>query len=223
MSPFDVFPLDDRESEDAIERLDELVTAFRASPEAEVLAGRVDRTLIGWSASLFADYAIRGIGVPLARLTVADVAELLLDMFPRKVVMKTDEEADEALRQIVALWRSLDRTWKPERAGAIMAMVEALGPKFRESMRDEALWGPGKRFMLSGIRAGYDMSDPRQSEAYSRSYNASLTTASRKRLLATAGASPSRDVVRAREKGGAEEKNGEVVEAEEPEEVTAGF
>lgn len=170
MSEFDLFAFNDVEAEEILERLDDwldgLVAAFRASPEAQ--PGSEDA---GTFARLFADYAFRGIGTPLRMVRVADAAELMLEVFPRKVVLETPDEASEALAEITSLWRWLDREWKLEQAASIVALLERLDSQFQEAMFDESQWGPAKAFVLSGVRDGYDMRDAEQFERYMSVYS----------------------------------------------------
>lgn len=45
-------------------------------------------------------------------------------------------------------------------------------------MFDERLWGPAKKFVMAGTRAGFDMHDAGERETFMHAYNAALGTGS---------------------------------------------
>jgi hypothetical protein len=79
-----VFDRDGEIREEAADRYrDQLMELFAASPEAEALGA--EDFPFGWAATLI-DYGISYLGETPATMTPADLHELLLDIFPRKVM-----------------------------------------------------------------------------------------------------------------------------------------
>ncbi len=136
---------------------DELVDRFERSP-----AGR-DR---GWIAGPLLDFKWSHLDGDLATWSEADLEELLLGLFPAKVLM-APEDLDEVIPTCAAFLEYLGSEGVltgGERAGQRAAdHARTLGPAFLAAATDRRRWGPGKRLWDA---AAYDGVEPGDIEAF---------------------------------------------------------
>ncbi len=188
---FDIRQLDrvDPESSGADEAFDDfqhaLIDRFLDSPEGEGLLD-ADSGAGFWSAQLL-DYGYRYLGVTVARMSAADVREVVTELFPRKISLEEPEDADDAIPELTAFWEYLGREFKLRRAGAVIKFLRKVAPRFRDMMFDPANFGMAKSIVMQGMAAGFDMDTEQGMNAFMMAYNASLL----------AGAAPPRPAVRA--------------------------
>src|SRR5262245_40936202 len=160
--------------EDALsEYLDELIELFADSPEGKARA-QADPGMGFWVARLI-DYGYSYTDATIPEMTEDDVEELLTDVFPRKVSLKAPEDADDALPALIAFWDYLKREYKLANADAILRYLRSVKPEqFRKWMNDPSRFGIAKSFFMMGQKAGFDMMDEKESNAFVNLYNASL-------------------------------------------------
>jgi hypothetical protein len=150
---------------------DELLQLFYDSPEAG--QHREQFPDMGWADS-FMDYGFRYLGYSIPTLTEEAVDELITEILPRKVSLRTRAEALDAIPELVAFWPFLKREFNLRNAVPILQYLTAYSPdKFAEHMFDPQKAGMAKSFFMSGQAAGFDMTDMDQANQYMRLYNAS--------------------------------------------------
>jgi hypothetical protein len=159
---------------------------------------RFDRTAegakLGWVASQVLDFKWGYLGGDVQRWSPADVREILLELYPRKVVLEPGDEAD-----VVDGFRALVRFLTAEGVldggeAAARRLDDAIGAvagEFPRAMADEARWGMGKRLMSGAAASGFDPTDQAGLEAWMDHFN-QLPRAERDRILGTTPGEPTR-------------------------------
>lgn len=107
----------------------------------------------------------------LPQMTKGDVQNLMEYTLPRKVTVFDPAEAEDAIPELVAFWRFLQREYKLRNAGAIVKYLESLAPKFPAMMSDPARGGIAKAFLMMGQQSGFNMTTPEGVEAFQQQYN----------------------------------------------------
>jgi hypothetical protein len=122
---------------------------------------------------LFMDYGFRYLGYSIPTLTEDAVEELITDILPKKVSLRTREEALDAIPELVAFWSFIKREYNLRNVNSILKYLEACSPgQFADSMFDPAKAGMAKSFFMSGQTAGFDMTDMNQANQYMLLHNA---------------------------------------------------
>ncbi len=109
----------------------------------------------------------------LGRWTQADLAEYLLDYFPRKV--SVDEETLDAVIECVSAFLGfLDArgSLSGQPLEQLDQACEALRPEFHERARDSSGWGPAKSMVMQMRAEGVDPSAPGALDAWMADFNA---------------------------------------------------
>ncbi len=168
--------LGDREVEQAFERYKEtLLDLFSKSPEGRGFLERFPEGLY-WP-DVFLNYGFYYVGVTPPRMTTVEVEELLLDLFPRKVVPDPPQGfSDEAIAALVAFWEFLKREFELPAAEQILRRLRGIKGEFEKAMNDPSLFGLGKSLFTLGQKAGFDMTDRDQFEEFMRLYSLSQLT-----------------------------------------------
>ena len=93
----------------------------------------------------------------LARLSVEDLEELLLDVVPRKVVMEP-AEAPALVAQLRALYTFARRAFEATEAEDLLeVLTDQTTAEVARRLGDPSYFGMAKSFVTSGQRAGFDM------------------------------------------------------------------
>jgi hypothetical protein len=149
---------------------DELLQLFYASPEAR--HHREQFPDMGWADS-FIDYGFRYMGYSIPTMTV-DAVDELMEILPRKVSLRSRDEALDAISELVAFWSFLEREYNLQNAVPILQYLTDYSPEnFVDSMFDPRKAGMAKSFFMSGQAAGFDMTDINQANQYMLLHNAS--------------------------------------------------
>lgn len=99
---------------------------------------------------------------------------MITDILPKKVSLRTREEALDAIPELVAFWSFIKREYNLRNADPILKYLNSYSPeKFADSMFDPAKAGMAKSFFMSGQTAGFDMTDMNQANQYMLLHNAS--------------------------------------------------
>jgi len=122
----------------------------------------------------FLELAISYLGKTVDTMTIADVHELLLELFPRKVNID-DSERGSVIEQLTAFWRFVDRVHDVELASKIADTIESMTGEFRDVMNDPSTFGMAKSFVTAGQEAGFDMTNQEGLNAFMLAYNQNLT------------------------------------------------
>ncbi len=177
---FDIHQLDriDLESSEAEEAFEEfqdaLLERFFQSPEGQqLLEAHPDAGF--WSAQLMY-FGYQYEGVTVARMTAADVREVVTGLLPRKISLHYPEEADDAIPELVAFWEYLKREFRLRQSDAILKFLHQIAPRFKEMMNDPANFGMAKSFFMMGQSAGFDMTSQEGMTAFMHAYNAGLAS-----------------------------------------------
>ena len=175
---FDIHRIDELEymsdegaDEEFNEYRDELLGLFFDSPEGKHHTEKYPDT--GW-VDLFMDYGFRYLGYSIPTLDVDAVDELITEILPRKVSLRTRKEALDAIPELVAFWSFVKREYQLRNAGPILQYLTSCSPDtFADSMFDPQRAGMAKSFFISGEAAGFDMTDMNQANQYMLLHNAS--------------------------------------------------
>lgn len=142
------------------------------------LAGEFGQTAEGagleWVAEQVLDLKWGYLGGDLATWRPRDVEEILLEIYPRKVVLERSDLPD-VIRGFAGLLRFLDAAavlTTSTRGAELATLVEELAAPFAAAMADESRWGMGKRLLGSAAAQGFDLSDPSQLEDIVAAFNA---------------------------------------------------
>ena len=116
MQDFDIHALDslepgDDDADKAIDRYRRsLVDSFCASPEGQAHILRYGSADF-WAGRLL-DFGFNHAGVTLPNMTLSDLNEIVSGYFPRKVSLRSPEEAEEAIPELIAFWEFLGRGFR---------------------------------------------------------------------------------------------------------------
>ncbi len=144
------FGLDDEEAFEAAAR--RLRDAFAATTEGADL---------GWVAEQVLEFKWSYLDGDLGRWSPDDVVEILLELYPRKVVLEGGDER-QVIRGFAALLRYLGETDVLDDAASANGLargVEDLAGVFVDAMADETRWGTGKRLVGAMANDGVDVTD----------------------------------------------------------------
>jgi hypothetical protein len=175
---FDIYSLDNLEpgSAQADKKLDgyldALLRRFNDSPEGRTL--RQAHPQAGFWTEQLLYYGFNYQGAALPRLTVADVEEIVTELMPRKVSLRSPEEAEAAIPELLAFWEYLKREYRLPAAEAVLRLLRDIQPRFKGLMNDPKKFGMAKSLLMMGQSAGFDMTDQEQANAFIALYNASL-------------------------------------------------
>lgn len=161
------------QEEAASKYLDDAVNQFASSEEGRQIEG-------GYLHS-FLDIGLTYLGVTVDAMTVGDVREILLDIFPRKVSMEAKECA-AVIHELSAFWQFLDRVYRLELAKEIEAEIRGMLAEFRSEMSNPANFGMAKSLFMAGQAAGYEMTNEEDMHRFFAEYNSRLATFDRSRM-----------------------------------------
>lgn len=149
----------------ASEYLDNAVREFTLSDEG--------RNFEGGYLYRFLDIGLTYLGVTVDAMTVGDVCEILLEVFPRKVSLKA-EECTAAISELCAFWHYIDRVHRLELAGEIEKEIRGMLAEFRSEMANPANFGMAKSLFMAGAAEGYDMMNVEENLKFIAAYNSRL-------------------------------------------------
>jgi hypothetical protein len=115
-------------------------------------------------------------------MTMSNLKEIVTDYFPRKVSLRSSEEAEDIIPELIAFWRFLGREFRLDAAEAALRYLGEIEPSFMRIMNDPSRFGMAKSFFMQGQAAGFDMTDQDQMNLFIAAYNA--------RVAAEPGGSP---------------------------------
>ncbi|WP_020578375.1 hypothetical protein [Actinopolymorpha alba] len=120
---------------------------------------------------LMRDYL--GIDDP-GELVPGNLEELLLDLYPRKVVTQKQEDVAETIPTIRALLAFLADTKRlpAKKVQRLEREVGGIEGRFIDAVMDPAGWGPGRSIAQGMIADGVDLSDEAAIERWRQNYNA---------------------------------------------------
>jgi hypothetical protein len=150
---------------------DELLQLFFDSPEG--IQHKEKYPDMGWADS-FMDFGFRYLGYSIPTMKVNAIEELIVEILPRKVSLRSREEALDAIPELIAFWSFIKREYNLQNANSILKYLSSCSPdQFVDSMFDPQKAGMAKSFFMSGQNAGFDMTDIKQANQYMLLYNAS--------------------------------------------------
>jgi hypothetical protein len=122
------------------------------------------------------------LGVTLLNMTSSDLEEIVSGYFPRKISLRSPEEAEEAIPELIAFWEFLGREFALDAAQSALRYLGEIQPSFAAIMNDSSRFGMAKSLFMQGQATGFDMTDPNQMKAFIAAYN--------ERVAAEQGGSP---------------------------------
>ena len=143
------------------ERLEEyiykMMADFEESPEAEMILTEFDTSLC-WPAT-YMHYAAQYFSATPATVTPGATAEILFEIFPRKVSVEPDA-AKEIVAELRAFWQFLKRTYSLKQADAILEMLtDEDADRLEADLADPSNYGMAKSMFMTGTDAGFDMTN----------------------------------------------------------------
>ena len=173
---FKLDSLDELEFDQADDQLsnyiDELIALFSQSPEGQTYQQQYPNSG-GW-VSTFLDLGYRYEGVTPTMITQREVELLMEELLPRKITLRSAEEAEDAVPELLAFWSYLEREYQLSHAGAILKYLRGIAGQFGGWMIDPQRAGMAKSFMMGGMQAGFDMSSQPGINEFQAVYNAQL-------------------------------------------------
>lgn len=186
MTDFDIHALDSLvpgsdEANTAFDRYrGSFLDMFRASPEGRACAPKHGPAGL-WAGCLL-DFGFNYAGATLPNMTISDLEEIVSGYFPRKVSIRTPEEAEDIAPELIGFWRFLGREFALDTAEEAVRYLDEIQPSIVKMMNDPSRFGMAKSFFMAGQAAGFDMTDQDQMNMFLAAYNA--------RVAAKAGDSP---------------------------------
>jgi hypothetical protein len=156
---------------------DAVINLFANSPEGQAYTENNSGSGF-WIAQLI-NYGYYYEGFTLPKMTTKDVQMVVEQLFPRKISLSEPEDADKAIPELIAFWQFLKREYKFKNADSILSYLESIKSKYRGIINDSSKFGIAKSFFAMGQKSGFDMTDPKQMEAFQLAYNASLSSNSK--------------------------------------------
>ncbi|MGH3448834.1 MAG: hypothetical protein ACRDP4_14535, partial [Nocardioidaceae bacterium] len=129
-----------------------------------------------------------------------DLEELLLGVYPRKVMVQgRDELADvmPTMRDLLALLGDTDRI-PPAQITKLQRAVDKIEPRFPDAVMDPSRWGTARTFTQAMVDDGVDFEDQAAMDRWIQQYNASLPAA-RPGSIDTVGEDEDTDLVDVKE------------------------
>lgn len=166
---------DDSDGEEELaEYKDALLEQFSKSTIGQAFIKTHMKTRIGsWTEEIIRyGYLEKGITIP--RMTVEDVEEIVKHEFPRRITIFTEEQADDAISELVAFWQFLQSEYQLPSSDKILEFLNRIKPKFLEIMTSSGDFGMAKTMALMGHAAGFDMTDEQEIGRFMMSYNAGI-------------------------------------------------
>jgi hypothetical protein len=194
---FDIHALDtvDPGSDEADKAFDlysrSLSDLFVKSPEGHALLQSYPDA--GFWAARLLDFGFNYIGVALPNMTSRDVEEIVSEYFPRKISLRSSEEADAAIPELLAFWEFLGREFALEAAQPTLRCLRGIQASFRAMMNDPSKFGMAKSFFMMGQSAGFDMTNQDEMNAFTVHYNAGLSAEEDRGSAPAADSSSPRD------------------------------
>ncbi len=149
-----------------------LLQRFSESPEGQERL-QAARKMGFWAAQLMY-YGYQYEGSVISQMSVGEVRTVVADLFPRKISLRSPEEADDAIPELTAFWKYLQREFHLPHADAILDFLREVQPDFPAMMNDPANFGMAKSFFTIGQAAGFDMTTQAGLNAFMLAYNSSL-------------------------------------------------
>ena len=152
------------------EYIHELMAEFGESPEAEAFMTKFD-TSLSWPAT-YMHYAAQYFCATPATVTPAETAEILFEIFPRKVSVEPDA-AQEIVAELRAFWQFLKRTRSLEKADTILDLLtDEDADRLEAELADPENFGMAKSIFTAGANAGFDMTNEADVNRFMLEYNA---------------------------------------------------
>jgi hypothetical protein len=156
--------------------MDELMTEFVETPECQsYLAAYPDMNeyLGNWIYHLlYYGYTYQSVTLPQVKRS--DVEAIVTELFPRKIVLQSPDEANNAIPELLAFWQFLQRVYKHPHAAKVVTLLKQIQPKFSKLMNDPSKFGIGKSLMSSGMAAGFYMTTQAGLDAYKQQHNQNI-------------------------------------------------
>ena len=168
-----VFSRDDEYMEKAAMRYrEQLLQLFEQSTEGKALEEEGIEPG-GW-ADMMMEYGMGYPGVTPAKMSAADLREVLFEIFPRKV-SALPEVAPEVIRELRAFWQFLQREFHLENAAACLKVLDdKAAERLEKEMSNPANFGIAKSMVMMGMARGFDMHSQEGIEEWMATYNAEI-------------------------------------------------
>ncbi len=128
---------------------------------------------LGWLASQILDFKWGYLDADLRRWDPNDIAEILLGLYPAKVILDT-EDLGTVVKGFASFLRFLgaEGVLAIDESHALGDLADALEPEFRSAALDERNWSMGKRLWNQAQSEGVDIADPDSVQGFMDDFNA---------------------------------------------------
>jgi hypothetical protein len=154
-----------------------LLGLFASSPEG--VAHTVRYPQMGYWAESLLFFSFSYLGTPLPQMRLSDVEEVVTEIFPRKVSLRSPQDAQEVIPELLAFWEFLQREYALPVAPSVIARLRELEPNYTSIMNDSARFGMAKSLFALAQRTGFDMTKQDEANAFIEFYNSQLSKDSR--------------------------------------------
>jgi hypothetical protein len=150
-----------------------LMSEFEESSEAKAFMDEFD-TSLGWPAT-YMHYAVQYFCATPATVTPEETAEILFEIFPRKVSVEADF-AYEIIAELRAFWQFLRRTRSLAKSDTILELLtDDDADRLEAELADPSNFGMAKSIFTIGKNAGFDITDQDDLNRIKFAYNALLS------------------------------------------------
>jgi hypothetical protein len=150
-----------------------LIKRFHNSPEGERCLQAIPD--MGFFAAQLIYYGFSYIGVTLPNMNIADVDEIITELFPRKITLNSPDKANDIIPELIAFWHFLKREYKLQNAESMLKYLESITSGYKDIMNDSSKYGMAKSFMMAGKSAGFDMTDESDLQKFAKIYNEDIS------------------------------------------------
>jgi hypothetical protein len=129
--------------------VNDLMNEFADAPEGKLLIDSGPG--IGWAATMM-EYSFDHLGLTAAQMKLADFAEIVFKLFPRKVSVEP-ERAAEIVGELCAFWTFVERQYGLRNAAKIRdSLGENAADRLHHELANPANHGMAKSFVMGARR-----------------------------------------------------------------------
>lgn len=178
---FDIHQFDHLES---LEGIDEalineyqqtLYDHFILSPESHKLLDEIPQA--GFWTFHFMEYGSDYWKMTVSQMSIPTVTDIIEEIFPRKITIKSPEDANQVIPELTAFWQFLKREYQLTQADQILEYLAKISPRYYEIMNDSSRFGMAKTMTLLARSEGFDLTNPEDILHFQKHYKENILPA----------------------------------------------
>jgi len=114
----------------------------------------------------FLDKSLCYEGIPPTKLSKSNVQTIMEYWLPRKLLLSSPDEVEDAIPELIAFWSFLKENYKVRRATEIIKYFKSIEKQFSRWMFDPSRAGIGKAIMAQAMQSGYDLTNKDDLQAF---------------------------------------------------------